>query len=213
MVVPIFPLPDVTFFPHTLLPLHVFEARYRAMVMDALERDRRLAIVRLRPGYEAAYAGKPAVHPVAGVGEIVSFERLATGRYNILVRGDARVRIESEVPSDTLYRIARARRLDDVESPGDAAHALARDVQDALTRIRTACATLLTALDRPADLLDTALAEGQPAGAIADRVAAAVLPDADLRQELLETLEVGARVTRVAGALEALVKELKGGRE
>lgn len=213
MVVPIFPLPDVTFFPHTLLPLHVFEARYRAMVMDALERDRRLAIVRLRPGYEAAYAGKPAVHPVAGVGEIVSFERLATGRYNILVRGDARVRIESEVPSDTLYRIARARRLDDVESPGDAAHALARDVQDALTRIRATCATLLTALDRPADLLDTALAEGQPAGAIADRVAAAVLPDADLRQELLETLEVGARVTRVAGALEALVKELKGGRE
>ncbi len=213
MVVPIFPLPDVTFFPHTLLPLHVFEARYRAMVMDALERDRRLAIVRLRPGYEAAYAGKPAVHPVAGVGEIVSFERLATGRYNILVRGDARVRIESEVPSDTLYRIARARRLDDVESPVDAAHALARDVQDALTRIRATCATLLTALDRPADLLDTALAEGQPAGAIADRVAAAVLPDADLRQELLETLEVGARVTRVAGALEALVKELKGGRE
>jgi Lon protease-like protein len=205
MVVPIFPLPDVTFFPHTLMPLHVFEARYRAMVMDALERDRRLAIVRLRPGYEAAYAGKPAVHAVAGVGEIVSFERLATGRYNILVRGDARVRIESEVPSDTLYRIARARRLDDVESPGAGAGALAR--------IRASCATLLTALDRPADLLDTALAEGQPAGALADRVAAAVLPDADLRQELLETLEVGARITRVAGALEALVKELKGGRE
>jgi uncharacterized protein len=205
MVVPIFPLPDVTFFPHTLLPLHVFEARYRAMVMDALERDRRLAIVRLRPGYEAAYAGKPAVHAVAGVGEIISFERLATGRYNILVRGEARVRIESEVPSDTLYRIARARRLDDVEGTAD--------VSGALARIRASCATLLTALDRPADLLDTALAEGQPAGAIADRVAAAVLPDADLRQELLETVEVGARVTRVAGALEALVKELKGGRE
>jgi Lon protease-like protein len=205
MVVPIFPLPDVTFFPHTLLPLHVFEARYRAMVMDALERDRRLAIVRLRPGYEVGYAGKPAVHAVAGAGEIVSFERLATGRYNILVRGDARVRIESEVPSDTLYRIARARRLDDMESTAD--------ITGALGRIRFSCATLLTALDRPADLLDTALAEGQPAGAIADRVAAAVLPDADLRQELLETLDVGARVTRVAGALEALVKELKGGRE
>ena len=155
MVVPIFPLPDVTFFPHTLMPLHVFEARYRAMVMDALERDRRLAIVRLRAGYEAAYAGKPAVHAVAGVGEIVSFERLATGRYNILVRGDARVRIESEVPSDTLYRIARARRLDDVESAGDIAEALAR--------IRTACTTLLTALDRPADLLDTACTAGLPA--------------------------------------------------
>ena len=45
LVVPIFPLPDITFFPHTLLPLHVFEARYRAMVMDALERRGPLAVV------------------------------------------------------------------------------------------------------------------------------------------------------------------------
>ena len=63
-------MPDVTFFPHTLLPLHVFEARYRVMVIDALERDRRLAVVKLKPGYEATYAGKPEVHPVAGLGEI-----------------------------------------------------------------------------------------------------------------------------------------------
>ena len=55
VIVPIFPLPDVTFFPHTLLPLHVFEARYRMLVIDALERDRRLAVVKLRPGYDAGY--------------------------------------------------------------------------------------------------------------------------------------------------------------
>ena len=65
LILPIFPLPDVTFFPNTLLPLHVFEARYRAMVMDVLARDRQLAVVKLAPGFEAAYAGKPAVHPVA----------------------------------------------------------------------------------------------------------------------------------------------------
>jgi Lon protease-like protein len=205
VVVPIFPLPDVTFFPHTLLPLHVFEARYRAMVIDALERDRRLAVVKLKPGYEATYAGKPQVHPVAGLGEIVSCERLATGRYNILLRGESRVRLEQELASDTLYRIVRARRLPDAEPAGDVAPALAR--------IREACGRLLTALARPADLLDTALADGQPAGAIADRVAAAVLPDADVRQRLLETLDVRTRVATVADALEALVKELKGGRE
>src|SRR3972149_3851912 len=65
--------------PPTPLPLHVFEARYRAMVMDALARDRRLAVVKLRAGYETTYAGKPAVHAVAGAGEIVSRERLAPG--------------------------------------------------------------------------------------------------------------------------------------
>ncbi len=205
VVLPIFPLPEVTFFPHTLLPLHVFEARYRLLVIDALERDRRLAVVKLRPGYEAAYAGKPAVHPVAGLGEIVSCERLANGRYNILLRGECRVRLEQELPSDTLYRLLRARRLADTEATGD--------VASALTRIRASCRALLSALARPADLLDTALAEGQAPGIVADRVAAAVLPDADQRQALLETLDVGARVSRVADALEALVKELKGGRE
>jgi len=205
VIVPIFPLPEVTFFPHTLLPLHVFEARYRLLVIDALERDRRLAVVKLRPGYEATYAGKPAVHAVAGLGEIVSCERLATGRYNILLRGESRVRLEQELPSDTLYRLMRARRLADAEAAGDVAPALAR--------IRTACRALLGALARPADLLDTALAEGQAPGVIADRVAAAVLPDADLRQSLLETFDVAGRVARVADAVEALVKELKGGRE
>jgi len=173
-IVPIFPLPDVTFFPRTLLPLHVFEARYRAMVMDVLARDRRLAVVKLRPGYEATYAGKPPVHEVAGAGEIVSWERLATGRYNILLKGDCRVRLESEKPSDTLYRVVAAQRLDDVPPRAD--------VGALLARIRGACERLLKALDRPANLLDTALAEGQPAGAIADRIAAAVLPDAALRR-------------------------------
>jgi Lon protease-like protein len=205
VIVPIFPLPDVTFFPHTLLPLHVFEARYRAMVIDALERDRRLAVVKLQPGYEAGYAGKPAVHPVAGLGEIVSCERLATGRYNILLRGECRIRLEDELPSDTLYRVVRARRLADAEPAGDA--------MPALTRMRAACRSLLGALQRPADLLDPALAEDQAAGVIADRVAAAVLPDADLRQSLLETLDAHARVTRVADAVESLVRELNGPRQ
>jgi Lon protease-like protein len=187
------------------MPLHVFEARYRAMVIDALERNRQLVVVRLQPGYEDRYAGKPAVHAVGGLGEIVSCERLATGRYNILLRGECRVRIEHEVPSDTLYRVVRARRLEEADAGGDAAPALAR--------IRAACRSLLGALSRPADLLDTALAGGQPAGVIADRVAASVLPDADLRQGLLETLDVAARVTRVADAVEALVRELEGGRQ
>lgn len=203
-VVPIFPLPDVTFFPHTLLPLHVFEARYRAMVMDALARDRRLCVVKLEPGYEASYAGKPAVHAVGGVGEIVSWERLSNGRYNILVRGEARLRIDRELPTDTLYRIVAGTVLADAPPKGD--------VAASLTRIRRACAALLSALGRPAELLDTALAEGQPSGAVADRIAAAVIPDPALRQELLELLDVDARAARVADAVETLVRELKGGR-
>src|SRR5437899_12533422 len=155
------------------------------MVMDALARDRRLAVVKLRPGFEAAYAGKPAVHAVAGAGEIVSWERLATGCYNILVKGEWRVRIESERPSDTLYRIVTAQPLEDV--------APTTDVSAALARIRDACGRLLRALDRPSDLLDTALAAGQLPGVTADRLAAAVVPAPGLPQELLATLDVTRR--------------------
>lgn len=204
-ILPIFPLPDVTFFPHTVLPLHVFEARYRFMVADAMERDRRLAIVKLRPGWEPAYAGKPPVHTVAGAGEIVACRRLATGRYDIAVRGDGRVALGPELPSDTLYRLVRVRRLEEIPPAGDAAGTLAR--------IRGACARLLAALERPADLLDVALAPGGGPGAVADRVAASVLPDAALRQELLETLDVAERLARVAAAVESLVREVTGGRE
>ena len=205
LILPIFPLPDVTFFPSTLLPLHVFEARYRAMVMDVLARDRRLAVVKLQPGFDqTSYLGKPDVHPVAGAGEIVSWERLATGRYNILVKGEWRIRIDSERPSDTLYRIVAAQKLEEV--------APTTDVSAALLRIRNACGRLLQALDRPSDLLDTALAEGQAPGVIADRIAAAVVPDSTLRQELLETLDVTRRLERLGAALDQLVNELRRGR-
>lgn len=200
IILPIFPLPNLTFFPHTLQPLHIFETRYRALITDALARDRRLAIVKLRPGYEATYAEKPAVHAVAGAGEIVNWERLATGRYNILVRGECRIRIEREIPSDTLYRVVIATRLEEIPS--------AIDVSPWLARIREACARLLRALDRPADLLDFALTEGQPPRVLADRIAAAVLPDQDLRQELLETLHIASRLERLADALDALVNRL-----
>jgi len=205
VVLPIFPLPDVTFFPHTFLPLHVFEARYRAMITDALARDRRIVVVRLRPGFEAGYEGKPAVFAVAGGGEIVNCERLASGRFNILVKGQWRVRIEGEVPADTLYRLVRARRLEDAPVSGD--------VAAVVSQIRSSCKRLLEALDRPLDVLDGALGSEQEPGMIADRVAAAFLPDADLRQSLLETLDVGERLRRVSAALDDLTNELKGGRE
>ena len=204
VVAPIFPLPEVTLFPGTLLPLHIFEARYRAMVGDALARDRRICMVQLEPGYEASYAGKPPVRAVGGLGEIGSCERLATGRYDLVLRGEARVRIVQERPTDTLYRVVVAQRIEDV--------APAADVTPLVERVRAACRSLLGVLGRPANFLDAALADGQGPGVIADRIAAGVLPGAAVRQELLETAEVDLRLNRLVLALEALVDELRRGR-
>lgn len=66
---PLFPLPETVFFPHTLLPLHVFEPRYRAMVADCLAGEKRMVVVRLLPGWEQDYYGRPPIHTVAGAGE------------------------------------------------------------------------------------------------------------------------------------------------
>jgi Lon protease-like protein len=105
-LLPIFPLPDLVFFPSTRLPLHVFEPRYRKMIGDALEADQRFGIVLLRPGWQADYQGAPAVHRCGTLGTIEQFVTLDDGRYNLLVRGDVRFRIIDEVGRDP-YRTAR----------------------------------------------------------------------------------------------------------
>lgn len=105
-LLPLFPLPNIVFFPHTRLPLHVFEPRYRQMVTDVMEGDQRFGIVLLRSGWEADYFGAPAVHDYGTLGTIEQAVPLEDGRYNIVVRGDSRFRILEEV-SRVPYRTAR----------------------------------------------------------------------------------------------------------
>ena len=202
---PIFPLPDLTFFPHTFLPLHIFEARYRAMVTDCLARDRRLAVVGLKPGYEPIYNGKPPVHAIAGAGRIVQCERLATGRFNIVLRGEGRIRIEREVPTDTLYRMVVASPLVEVGADGPGVRALSAGV-------RARCCRVLEAVGRSTAEIREALEALGSAGDLCDQVAAALIPEAPARQALLEELHVERRLERLAAALDDLLKQLDRGR-
>lgn len=106
LLLPLFPLPNVVFFPGTRMPLHVFEPRYRQMINDVLAGDERFGIVLLRPGWEASYYGAPPIHEVGTVGTIEQAVALDDGRYNIVVRGDVRFRVIEEI-RDTPYRVAR----------------------------------------------------------------------------------------------------------
>jgi len=109
---PLFPLPDVVFFPKTLLPLHVYEPRYRTLASDALERDQAICTALLRPGWEADYYGSPEVYPVGCIGRIVQHTKLPDGRYNITLQGEGKVRIEEQVRVEP-YRIVRVQPIQD----------------------------------------------------------------------------------------------------
>jgi uncharacterized protein len=114
---PLFPLPNVVLFPNVFLPLHIFEPRYREMVADALASDRMVGMVLLRPGWERTGHDPhafPAVYPIGCSGVITHVERIADGRYNIVLRGIERFRIEQE-DRQRSYRRAVVERL--VERP------------------------------------------------------------------------------------------------
>jgi Lon protease-like protein len=113
--IPIFPLPSVVLFPNVFLPLHIFEARYRQMVADALAGDRTIGMTLLKPGYEEDYEGRPPVYPVGCSGVITHVERLSDGRFNIVLRGAEKFRILGEVDPGIaqLYRRALVDPLTD----------------------------------------------------------------------------------------------------
>jgi Lon protease-like protein len=111
----LFPLPNLVLFPYAVQPLHVFEPRYRQMTRDALAADRLIALVLLRPGWEADYEGRPALHPVACLGRVLAEQRLADGRYNLLLRGLRRIRLVEEIARNVLYRVAHVELLSDAE--------------------------------------------------------------------------------------------------
>ena len=136
--IPIFPLPNVVLFPSALLPLHIFEPRYRAMVADALESERLIGLVMLRPGWESHYDGTPEVYPIGCAGFITHADRLPDGRFNIMLRGLEKFRILDERPAREgveRYRIARIESIKEAKSGVTAAsHAARQRLEKLLAR-------------------------------------------------------------------------------
>ena len=120
-LLPLFPLPNVVLFPNVFLPLHIFEPRYREMIADALEGDRLIGMVLLKPGWEDDYSGRPPVYPIGCSGVMTHVERLPDGRYHIVLRGIERFRIVEEDQSRSYRRAAVEPVGEDELAPGDLA--------------------------------------------------------------------------------------------
>ncbi len=194
----IFPLPDAALFPHAILPLHVFEPRYREMVRDCLAGDRRMAVATLEPGYEADYHARPPVRAVCGLGELVAHDGLPDGRSNILLRGTTRVRIVEELPPERSYRVVRYQALPDRYAGGFDGSRAVRDLVLLADQI---------AMKLPSGaqtLRDLARSQGD-AGSLTDVLSAALVTSADDRQRLLETVDVDTRVERLTTEMAAIL--------
>ncbi len=107
----IFPLPGALLFPGMHLPLHIFEPRYRALVSDAMARDRRIGMIQPRPQVTQASGEPPALFDLGCVGKIEEVEALDDGRYNLILEGAALFRVVRELDVSTAFRQVEAELL------------------------------------------------------------------------------------------------------
>jgi len=204
----VFPLHGVAVLPGTPTPLHVFEPRYRALVRDALRGDRVLAVPYLVSA-EGLRELHPPVLPVAGVGLIERHEEHRDGRFDIVVRGAARVRLIEELPSDAAYRLFRAELLEDRLPAGGRAELLPE--LESLRQLAYELATRLPPNSGAAELAE-AVAKLEDPSAAADLMAAAALSEPEARQAVLQELDVGRRLAKVISEVASVVLLLARGR-
>lgn len=201
----LFPLPGVVLFPHAILPLHIFEPRYRQLTEDALaEGDRLITIVQQREGPPDPLSAPPAIEDVACLGRIFQHQRLPDGRFNILVLGLRRVELTRELRSEKLYRMAEAKILveQDPTGPGDARrndlHNLFREV---------------VSQTRPQDVDLTSLVETSlPLGPLTDLIAYSLGLPPEIKQRLLAETLVASRAEALIEILGQILAEEVGDR-
>jgi Lon protease-like protein len=200
--IPLFPLPGTVFIPHTMLPLHVFEARYRDMVDDAMAGNATIAVPRLRPGWERGYEGRPPIFQTAGFGKIVHYDPLPDGRANIVILGLGRIRIRDEVDRDTLYRVAEGEVLVDGLGSDERPR-----IEAQVRRLKVMLAQIVGGRPQLAERVEPLMHQEMATVPFVNALAHLVLPDVDARQRFIEIERVAEQVETVEGLLAGAFAE------
>jgi uncharacterized protein len=196
--VPLFPLPTAVLLPRAVLPLHIFEPRYREMTADALAGDGQIAMVLLRPGWEKDYYGRPAIEPVVCVGQIISHESLPDGKYNFLLQGTLRARIIREHSDDgRAYRTAELQPLAQTQ-------VLEIDLERYRQRLVQVFSRQPLASTGLGKQFLQMLSSPLPTADLCDLVAFNLLEDVALKQDLLADGDVLQRVKKVVELVDGL---------
>ncbi len=207
-------LPNATLFPQALLPLYIFEPRYRQMLADALHSNRMFSVAMQKPG-----ANRESPSPVAGLGLIRVSVGHRDGTSHLILQGLARVELEETVRYKP-YRVQRIRPLQPQPCDNVKVDALVAKVRELLEeRIQLGLpfpfpvmspgkggASKAPPAFSPKEILRYLDSLTDPEQA-ADLVSCAVLPEASERQAILETVDVEARLRRLIHFLLAEIRQ------
>lgn len=198
---PLFPLDSVTLLPQQVLPLHIFEPRYREMAARALDGAGQIAMAVFEGDrWKQEYHGRPPVRPAVCVGHICHHETTEDGRYNLWLQGVCRARIIRELPpaDDRLYREALLAPVgvEDIEP------AQLEDIRAFLDRALSNGP--LTHMKAAAPILEYIHQDEVPTSALLELVSFTMLSDQKLRYRLLAEGDVQVRARLIEGELDRL---------
>lgn len=198
--VPVMTLPNTVFFPQALLPLHIFEPRYRQMLRDVLARDRLFAVARLDP--DAKDVENEPAHTVATVGIVRACQKADNDTSNLLLQGVCRVEIQSIVREQP-YRLIAIRPLATVNGGN---HVQLENERLEVMRLLN----LRRRLGTPAPKGMTQFLESiEDVGTFADIAAFNLCEDGEFKQMLLEELDTRRRLQLFAARLKSEIEDQK----
>jgi Lon protease-like protein len=193
------PLPNAILFPRVLLPVFIFEPRYKEMLADCLKGERMFAVALLRKGWEKEGVN-PTPHPIAGVGVIRTCVARPDGSANVVLEGVARVRV-TEYTQHRPYRVAQIEPLASTDEPEAAQRTPLLKMVSQLARARARMGANL-----PKAVL-SALRSVTNADYLSDLVSYTLLDDYYEKQSMLEILDTNERVEKLMGLLQRKVDQ------
>lgn len=198
---PVMVLSNALLFPHVLLPLHIFEPRYRAMLKWALEHDRVFCIALRKP--DTMDMGEPdEFFQIAGLGLIRACVGAEDGTSNLMLQGLTRVRFTSFTQTNTFF-IAKIEPLPPTGMVNEGKVALDEELLRLAEEIRVMCRRLPDHGITLPDNVDAFLTKMEDPSILADSVAHAFLRDPLRRQQLLEETNVHDRLIALSSHLRA----------
>jgi len=200
--VPVMTLPDTVFFPQALLPLHIFEPRYRQMLRDVLARDRLFAVARLNPVLASQRGAVEPANPIACVGIVRACQKAESDTSNLLLQGVCRVEIQAIVREHP-YRLVAVRPL---TTTAGGSHAQLEVERLEVMRLLS----LRRRLGTPAPKGMTQFLESiEDCDTFADIAAFNLCENGALKQKLLEELDTRRRLQLFAAQLKIEIEAQK----